>query len=91
MASLQSARPPCDTHAVNAKRTTHPAVRAIRDLLDERGINKSDFARQLGWGRMQVHRRLTGEADLTIAEIEHIAAVLDVPLAQFLPAVERVA
>jgi len=75
---------------VNAERTTHPAVRAIRDLLDERGINKTEFARQLGWGRMQVHRRLAGEADLTIAEVEHIADVLDVPVTYFLSA-ERVA
>ena len=76
---------------MNAERTTHPAVRAIQELLDERGINKSEFARQLGWGRMQVHRRLVGDADLTITEVEHIAAVLGVPLSYFLPAVERVA
>lgn len=75
---------------MNAKRT-HPAVRAIQDLLDERGINKSELARQLGWGRMQVHRRLNGEADLTVAELEEIAAVLDVPVASFLPDSERVA
>ena len=76
---------------MNADRTIHPAVQAIQDLLDERGINKSELARQLGWGRMQVHRRLSGEADLTVAEIEWIAHVLDVPLSYFLPAVERVA
>jgi len=75
---------------VNAERT-HPAVRAIQDLLNERRINKSELARQLGWGRMQVHRRLNGEADLTVAELEEIAAVLDVPVSYLLPAAERVA
>jgi len=76
---------------VNAKRATHPAVQAIQDLLDERGINKSEFARLLGWGRMQVHRRLNGEADLTVTEMEWIAHVLGVPVSHFLPAAERVA
>ena len=82
--TLHSARAACNTQPVNAKRTTHPAVRAIQGLLDERGINKSDFARQLGWGRMQVHRRLNGEADLTVAEIEHIADVLGVQVTSLL-------
>ena len=75
---------------MNAERT-HPAVRAIRDLLEERGINKTEFARQLGWGRMQVHRRLNGESDLTVMELEAIAAALNVPLSHLLPASERVA
>lgn len=63
---------------------THPAVKAIQDLLDEREISKSELARRLGWGRMQVQRRLSGDADLTVAELEAIAVVLDVPPAQLL-------
>lgn len=70
---------------------THPAIKILQDLLDERGINKSEFARQLGWGRMQVHRRLNGEADLSVPELEQIAAHLGVPLSTFLPDSERVA
>lgn len=68
---------------MNAART-HPAVKAIQDILDERRINQSELARRLGWGRMQVHRRLTGSAPLTVAELEAIAAVLEVPAAQLL-------
>lgn len=63
---------------------THPAVRAIQDLLDEREISQSELARRLGWGRMQVQRRLTGGAELTVAELEAIAVVLDVPATQLL-------
>ena len=63
---------------------THPAVKAIQELLDEREISQSELARRLGWGRMQVQRRLTGGAELTVAELEAIAAVLDVPATQLL-------
>ena len=76
---------------MNAARTIHPAVRAIADLLQERGISKSELARQLGWSRMQVQRRLLGESQLTVAELEWIAHILDVPLSYFLPTSERVA
>lgn len=68
---------------MNATRT-HPAVKAIQELLDEREISQSELARRLGWGRMQVQRRLTGGAELTVAELEAIAAVLDVPATQLL-------
>lgn len=63
---------------------THPAVQAIQSILDERGITQTDLALRLGWGRMQVQRRLTGNADLTVAELEQIAAVLEVPASRFL-------
>lgn len=75
---------------VNENRT-HPAVKAIKSLLDERGINNSELARRLGWGRMQVQRRLSGDAHLTVAELEQIAAVLDVPASAFLAESERAA
>ncbi len=63
---------------------THPAVKAIQGLLDEREISQSELARRLGWGRMQVQRRLSGAADLTVADLEAIAAVLEVPATQLL-------
>jgi len=63
---------------------THPAIKAIQELLDERKISQSELARQLGWGRMQVQRRLSGTADLTVADLEAIAAVLEVPAPQLL-------
>lgn len=63
---------------------THPAVKAIQDLLDERDISQSELARRLGWGRMQVQRRLRGGAPLTVAELEAIAVVLEVPATQLL-------
>lgn len=63
---------------------THPAVQAIRKILDEREISYSELARRLGWGRMQVQRRLAGEVDLTVTDVEEIAAVLGVPVTQFI-------
>ncbi len=63
---------------------THPAVKAIQELIDERAISKSELARRLGWGRMQVTRRLSGDAELTVAELESIAAVLGVPVTKLL-------
>jgi transcriptional regulator with XRE-family HTH domain len=70
---------------VNGKRT-HPAVEVIRHILDEQGINHSELARRLKWDRMKVQRRMTGGAELTVAELEQIAAALGVPVTALLPA-----
>jgi transcriptional regulator with XRE-family HTH domain len=70
---------------------THPAVEAINDLLRERGIGRSELARLLGWERMTVVRRLTigrYSTDLTVPELEQIAAALGVPVSRFLPDTE---
>jgi transcriptional regulator with XRE-family HTH domain len=70
---------------------THPAVEAINDLLHERGIGRSELARLLGWERMTVVRRLTigrYSTDLTVPELEQIAAALGVPVSRFLPDTE---
>jgi hypothetical protein len=67
---------------------THPAVEAINAILDEQGIGRTELARRLGWERMQVVRRLTPgkyHSELTISELERIAAVLGVPVSQLLP------
>lgn len=70
---------------------THPTVEAINAILDERGISRTELARRLGWERMQVVRRLVPGSkyatDLTVPELEAIAAALDVPLADLLPPV----
>lgn len=70
---------------MHGNRTRHPAVQAIQSLLDEREISKSELARQLGWGRMQVVRRLSGDAELSVAELQEIARALEVPVSQLLP------
>lgn len=67
---------------------THPAVEAINAILSEQGISRTELARRLDWERMQVVRRLTPgkyRTDLTITELEKIAAALDVPVSQLLP------
>lgn len=80
---LQPARHPCNARGVSEIRT-HPAVQAIRNLLDEQEISNLELARRLGWGRMQVQRRLSGEVDLTVTDLEEIADALGVPITQFI-------
>lgn len=63
---------------------THPSAQAIKDHLDAEGISMSELARRLGWGRMQVQRRLSGDASLTVAELEEIAKTLGVPVTDLL-------
>ena len=63
---------------------THPVVQVIQGLLDERDISQTELARRLGWGRMQVQRRLTGNADISVGELEQIAEVLEVPASRLL-------
>lgn len=68
---------------------THPAVEAINALLTEQGVSRTELARRLGWERMTVVRRLAPGpyiTDLTVPELEAIAAALDVPVTQLLPA-----
>lgn len=65
---------------------THPSARAISALLEQRGITQTELARRLGWERMRVHRRLTAGTPIAVGELEQIAAVLDVPIADLLPA-----
>ena len=69
---------------------THPAVEAINAILDEQGISRTELARRLGWERMTVVRRLAPGSkyttDLTVPELEKIAAALGVPVTQLLPA-----
>lgn len=69
---------------------THPVVERINAVAEEQGVSRTELARRLGWDRMQVVRRLAGgkyATDLTVPELEAIAAALDVPLADLLPPV----
>lgn len=64
---------------------THPVVLKLQRIVADQGISKSELARRLGWGRMQLHRRLAGQAPLTVVELEQIAVELGVPLSALIP------
>ena len=50
----------------------------------EHGATQTDLASTLGLAQSSIARRLTGEVDFRISELEAIAAALDVPLTRLL-------
>ena len=56
-----------------------------------RELSKQKFAEQLGVSEMWVSRRMRGKTQITMEDLERIAAALAIPVASFLPAAERVA
>lgn len=63
------------------------AAKEIAALLDERRMSQRELARQLGVSQPWVQGRIAGETAITVADLERIAAALDVPLADLLPPV----
>lgn len=59
-------------------------AREIREVLVERGRSQSDLASALGWTGNYLSRRLRGAVSFTLADVEQIAAALDVPRGQLL-------
>lgn len=55
------------------------------------GVRNANLAARLGVSEMWVSRRvrMNPPASMTIAELEQIAAALDVPVTRFLPAAEQ--
>ena len=50
-----------------------------------------ELARRLDEQSLWVVRRMRGRVPITLMDLERIATALDVPVAEFLPAAERVA
>lgn len=57
----------------------------IRAELARQQMSGSELARRLGMTQPYLSRRLTGEVDFRIGELERIAEVLGVPVAQLFP------
>ena len=51
----------------------------VEALLDEQGRRIGWLARRLGMDRMKLWRKLNGVSEITPAEVEEIAVLLDVP------------
>jgi transcriptional regulator with XRE-family HTH domain len=69
---------------------------AIKDSisaeLTRQHLSQRELARRIGWSQQYLWRRLSAhenaDGEFTPSELEKIAAALDVPVAQFLPAAE---
>lgn len=60
----------------------------VRAEMGRQNMSQQALADQLGWPQNRVSRRLNGGAALTpftVIELMAVAAVLDVPMANFLP------
>jgi transcriptional regulator with XRE-family HTH domain len=53
---------------------------AVRAELARRRLSQAELARQLGYTKPRLWRRMTGRIPFTVAELEAIASVLGCPL-----------
>jgi transcriptional regulator with XRE-family HTH domain len=61
-------------------------VRAeVRAELGRQGVKQIDFAPRLGVAQSTLSRWMTGEAPLSLDELEHMANELHVPVEKFIP------
>lgn len=72
------------TGTLPAETATQRAAAEIRAVMGARRLNAVDLRPVLGLSRTAVTRRFNGDVDLTIDELEAIAAWLDVPLTRFI-------
>jgi AraC-like DNA-binding protein len=71
---------PTDSQDTAAKRV----ATEIRGLMGARNLTATDLANHLGVHRWTAARRIKGETDLSINELEAIAAWLDVPVTRLI-------
>lgn len=57
----------------------------IRAEMARRGVTQSQLAADAGFSQPALSRRLTGEAEWSVAEIYQLADALQVPLSALLP------
>ncbi len=59
----------------------------IRAELGRQRRSQARLAVELGWSKVYLSRRLTGEVALSVGDVEAIAGKLGVPLAKLMPPV----
>jgi transcriptional regulator with XRE-family HTH domain len=64
---------------------TSPVAANIRAELARRDLGQKPLADALGISQSQLSKRLRGEIDLTVAELQKTAAFLEVPIGVLLP------
>lgn len=60
-----------------------PIESKIKDELDKAGISGRALAVKLGTSTAYVARRLSGEVEMSVSDVERIAEVLSVPVGAF--------
>lgn len=63
-----------DSHAINMR-----TVSAVRAELARIRLTQSELARQLGYTKPRLWRRMTGRIPFTVSELKAIAAVIGCP------------
>jgi transcriptional regulator with XRE-family HTH domain len=56
-----------------------------RAMLARRRLTGRQLATKLGWSPQALSRRLTGQLPFTVADLEAVAQVLDIPVTRLLP------
>ncbi len=74
--------------SMNDTTADRPATRRIaaevRAEMFRQDVSQRDLADRIGWPQPRLARRLTAAVDFRVGELERIAEVLGVPVAQFL-------
>ncbi|MET8908353.1 helix-turn-helix transcriptional regulator [Micromonospora sp. NPDC004551] len=74
-----------------AENLTRAVASEIRAEMARREMTQQALAPLIGMSQQALSRRLRGEHPFDTAELERVANALGVPVAEFLPASERVA
>lgn len=74
----------------NADTLAGRIAQEIRAEMSRQGVTQEALAARLGWTQRRISYRLTADHPVDATELEEIAAALDVPVTQLLPA-ERTA
>lgn len=61
------------------------AIEEIRVAMTRRRISARQLAEQLGWSPSGLSRRLTGQIQITLSDLEQIAEALGVPIGDLMP------
>lgn len=81
------------SNTVSMPQQTSPLARAlaaeIRSRIERRKLSQTAFGQLVGWPQRLVSRRVTGEVAMNAAELEAVAAVLNVSSAHLLKAAQE--
>jgi transcriptional regulator with XRE-family HTH domain len=64
---------------------------AVRREVEKKGLTQDQLGELLGEGQWWVSRRLTGNVQITAADIIRFARVLEIPVAELMPEEETAA
>jgi transcriptional regulator with XRE-family HTH domain len=68
-----------------AKSVNQHVAQEIRAEMARRRLSQTALAERLGTGQRSISRRLLGEVELTVGDVDQIAQILGMPIEQLLP------